>query len=76
MCFGTVARLEATWDSGGIPMGRTERTVDSICLAYVPEAAPGDHVLVHLGFAVEVLSLDAAVEATEARQELADREPS
>jgi hydrogenase maturation factor len=27
----------------------------SACLLYVPDAGEGDHVLVHLGFAVELL---------------------
>jgi hydrogenase expression/formation protein HypC len=65
-----VARLEETWDSAGIPMGRSDRSEDAVCLAYVPDAAAGDHVLVHLGFALEVLAPDAALEAIEARREL------
>lgn len=70
MCLGMVVRLEETWDSAGIPMGRTERSEDAVCLAYVPEAAAGDHVLVHLGFAVEVLADETATKAIEARREL------
>jgi len=70
MCLGMVVRLEETWDTGGIPMGRTERSDDAVCLAYVPEATAGDHVLVHLGFALEVLETETATDAIAARREL------
>ncbi|MGF6697303.1 hydrogenase expression/formation protein HypC [Paraburkholderia sp. MM5496-R1] len=29
--------------------------VKEVCLAYVPEAQPGDYVLVHAGFAIAVI---------------------
>ena len=49
--------------SGDDPLTRTGRVdfggvVKEISLAYVPEVAPGDHVLVHVGFAITVI--DAA----------------
>ena len=31
-----------------------------VCLAYVPEAAVGDYVLVHVGFAVRIMDADEA----------------
>jgi hydrogenase expression/formation protein HypC len=32
----------------------------AVCLAYVPEARPGDHVIVHAGFALTVVDPDEA----------------
>ena len=51
MCLGVPGRITAVED-GLVRMG----TVDfdgstlEVCLAYVPEAGPGDYVLVHAGF--------------------------
>jgi hydrogenase expression/formation protein HypC len=56
-------------------MGRAEGAEDSVCLAYVPDAAAGDHVLVHLGFALEVLAPEIAAEAIAARRELGGGPP-
>lgn len=39
--------------------------VKQVCLVYVPQAVPGDYVLVHAGFAIAVL------DATEAQKTLA-----
>ncbi len=33
-----------------------------VCLAYVPEAQVGDYVIVHVGFAISVLSEEEAQE--------------
>ena len=42
------------------------------CLAYVPEAQPGDYVLVHAGFAISVLD---EAEALKTLAYLAEFEP-
>ena len=34
--------------------------VKEVSLAYVPEAAPGDYVIVHVGFAISTLSEEEA----------------
>jgi len=36
-----------------------------VCLEYVPEAAPGDFVLVHVGFAIAVVDRDEAARTWE-----------
>jgi len=46
--------------SGDDPLTQTGRVdfggvVKEISLAYVPEAGPGDYVLVHVGFAITVI---------------------
>jgi hydrogenase expression/formation protein HypC len=47
---------------GVLPIARVELAGQQLdcCLAYLPEAAVGDHVLVQNGFAVELLDPDAA----------------
>jgi hydrogenase maturation factor len=68
MCVGTIARLLEAWDDGGLRAGR----LDDGCvvpLGYVPAARPGDHLLLHLGIPVEVLSPVEARDALALRAE-------
>ena len=55
MCLGVPGEVkEILPDDIGMPMGRVSfgGIVKEVCLAYVPEAAVGDYVLVHVGFAL------------------------
>jgi hydrogenase expression/formation protein HypC len=62
MCLGAIARLVEAWDADGARVGRLDdgRVVP---LAFVPEAEPGDFVLVHTGVPAEVLDSATAHEA-------------
>ena len=53
MCLGVPGRITAVED-GFMRMGTVDFDGSSleVCLAYVPEAEPGDYVLVHAGFAL------------------------
>ena len=56
--------------SGGDPIMRTGRVdfggvVKEINLAYTPEAAVGDYVLVHVGFAITVIDAAEAAKVFE-----------
>jgi hydrogenase expression/formation protein HypC len=52
---------------GELRMGRVSfgGVVKDVCLAYVPEAAPGAYVLVHAGFAITTVSAEHAREVFE-----------
>lgn len=68
MCLAVPGRIEAI--EGGDPAFRLGRVDFSgirknICLAYTPEAKVGDYVLVHVGFALQI------VDEEEARRNLA-----
>ncbi len=54
MCLGIPGEVLTTYDSEGLLMGRVSfgGIVKEICLAYTPEAAVGDFVIVHVGFAI------------------------
>jgi hydrogenase maturation factor len=62
MCLGTIARLVEAWDDHGVRVGRLEDGC-VVPLAYVPAARADDHVLLHLGIPVEVLTHDEARDA-------------
>ena len=61
MCLGIPGRI-VTLDDGEPRSG----TVDfdglrrPVCLAYTPEASIGDHVIVHVGFAITVVDEEEA----------------
>ena len=57
MCLGVPARVTALADEDGLRMGDVDfgGAARRVCLAYVPEAAPGDYVVVHAGFAIAVI---------------------
>ncbi len=44
------------------------------CLAYVPQANVGDYVVIHVGFAISLLSEEEAMASLELLSEIADIE--
>jgi hydrogenase expression/formation protein HypC len=68
MCLGGIATLVETWEVDGARVGRLTDG-DVVTLAFLPDARPGDHLLVHLGIPVEVLEPDTAARALALREE-------
>jgi hydrogenase expression/formation protein HypC len=56
--------LERAEGPGGLPFAKVRfgAVTRDVCLAYVPEAAAGDYVVVHVGFAIQRLDERAARE--------------
>lgn len=55
--------------TGRVDFGGVAKTIN---LAYVPEAAVGDHVLVHVGFAISVIDEAEAMRMFEHLREIDD----
>jgi hydrogenase expression/formation protein HypC len=74
MCLGIPGKIAEIYESGGLRMGRIDYggVIKEACLAYVPEAAPGQYVLVHAGFALNVLEPDEAEETLQVFRELGE----
>jgi hydrogenase expression/formation protein HypC len=74
MCLGLPGRITELLDGGLLRMGTVdfEGVRQEVCLAYVPEAGPGDFVLVHAGFAISQLDEDQARETLAVLHKLAD----
>jgi hydrogenase expression/formation protein HypC len=53
MCLGIPGRVQSL-EEGELRMAKVAfgGIVKEVCLAYVPEAAVGDYVIVHVGFAI------------------------
>ena len=73
MCLGVPGRITAVED-GMVRMGTVDFDGSSleVCLAYVPDAVPGDFVLVHAGFALAQLDEEQAAQSLAALRELGD----
>jgi hydrogenase expression/formation protein HypC len=66
MCLAIPGKITEIQPDELMPMGRVDfgGVVREVCLAYVPEAAVGDYVVVHVGFAI------SKIDEVEARQSL------
>ncbi len=63
MCLALPGKIIERRDGpGGLPFARVEfgTVVREVCLAYTPDAACGDYVVVHVGFAIQHLDEAAA----------------
>jgi hydrogenase expression/formation protein HypC len=75
MCLGVPGKIiSIDSDASGIAMGRVSFSgvAKQVCLAYVPEAAVGDYVIVHAGFALNVLDEEEANSVFELLRQLAE----
>ena len=73
MCLGAPGRITETYTSEtGTRMGRVSFSgiAKGVCLLYVPDAAVGDHVIVHLGFAIRRLDEEEARQIIESLREI------
>ncbi len=69
MCVAVPAKILSIQDSQArVELGGVER---SASLQLTPEAKPGDYVLIHAGFAIQVLNEQEAQETLDLFQELA-----
>ncbi|HEY8142389.1 MAG TPA: HypC/HybG/HupF family hydrogenase formation chaperone [Kofleriaceae bacterium] len=62
MCLGIPGQVVDVHQEGDLPMGKVRfgGVSRQVCLAHVPDVAPGDWVLVHVGFALARLDEDEA----------------
>jgi len=70
MCLAVPGRVLSIAEVDGTPMADVDfgGVRKNVCLQYVPDAAIGDYVMVHVGFAIQRLDEESA------RQTLADFE--
>ncbi len=64
MCLGIPGKILDKYERNGLLYGRVDfgGIAKEICLAYVPEAEPGEYVIVHVGFAISRLDESEAME--------------
>jgi hydrogenase expression/formation protein HypC len=76
MCLGVPGKIIEMYESGGLSMGKIDfgGVVREACLAYVPEAKLGDYTVIHVGFAISLLSEKEAQETLELLRDIANLE--
>ncbi len=76
MCLGVPARIEEIYQKDGLRMSRVDfgGVSREVCLDYVPEAKVGDYCIIHVGFAISLLSESEAKETLALLNEIANIE--
>ncbi len=76
MCLGVPARIEEIYSKDGLQMARVDfgGVSREVCLDYVPEAKVGDYCIIHVGFAISLLSEAEAQETLALLNEISEIE--
>ena len=76
MCLGVPGKIMEIYETNGLTMGKIDfgGVMREACLTYVPEAQVGDYVLVHVGFALNVISEEEANETLALLNEIVNLE--
>lgn len=67
MCLGVPGKIIEIYESQGLKMGKIDfgGVLREACLAYIPEAKLGDYTIIHVGFALNIISEKEAQETLE-----------
>lgn len=72
MCLAVPGRIEEIYQKQGLIMARVDfgGVMREVCLDYVPEAKVGDYCIIHVGFAISLLSENEAQETLSLLREI------
>ena len=67
MCLGVPGKIVDTYEKAGLLMAKVDfgGVFREACLSYVPEARAGEYCIIHVGFAISLLSESEAMETLE-----------
>ena len=73
MCLGVPGKIVDIYESDGIKMGKIDfgGVTREACLEYIPEASLGDYTVIHVGFALHLISEQEAKETLALLSEIA-----
>jgi hydrogenase expression/formation protein HypC len=74
MCLGIPGRIVEIYQTNGLLMGKIDfgGVLREACLEYVPEAQVGDYALIHVGFALNLISEQEALETLDLIRQIND----
>lgn len=77
MCLGIPGKVTEIRDEAGLAMGKVDfgGVRKDACLAYLPDLAVGDYVIVHVGFAISKVDEAEALRTLEILGEMGVMEP-
>lgn len=73
MCLGVPGKITEIYEKDGLQMAKVDfgaGVLRECCLAYIPEAKVGDWTVIHVGFALNLLSEQEAQETLALLQEI------
>ena len=72
MCLAVPGKIVEIRENGGVRMASVDfgGIQREACLEYLPEAAPGDYVMVHVGFAISRVDAEEAARTLEYLREM------
>ncbi|MFN2222641.1 MAG: HypC/HybG/HupF family hydrogenase formation chaperone [Chloroflexota bacterium] len=76
MCLGVPGKIVEIYDSGDLRMGKIDfgGVTREACLDFVPEAQLGDYTIIHVGFAISLLSEQEAQETLDLLRQISNIE--
>jgi hydrogenase expression/formation protein HypC len=76
MCLAVPGRIEEIYQKDGLKMAQVDfgGVRREICLDYVPEALVGEYCIIHVGFAISLLSEAEAKETLALLQDIVNLE--
>jgi hydrogenase expression/formation protein HypC len=77
MCLGVPGKIVEIYEKNGLQMGKVDfgaGVMRESCLAYVPEAQIGNYTIIHVGFALNILSEEEALDTLALLAEIANLE--
>jgi hydrogenase expression/formation protein HypC len=74
MCLGVPGKIIEIYETDGLKMGKIDFSgiVREACLDFVPEAKVGDYTVIHVGFAISLLSEEEAQKTLDMLREIVD----
>lgn len=72
MCLGVPGKIVEIYEVSELRMGKIDfgGVTREACLAYVPEARIGDYAIIHVGFALNLISEQEAQETLDLFKEI------
>lgn len=77
MCLGVPGKIIEIYTSANLKMGKMDfgGVTREACLEYVPEAQVGDYALIHVGFALNLISEEEALETLDLIRQIGEIDP-
>lgn len=76
MCLGVPGKIVEIYEKNGLKMAKVDfgGIFREACLDYVPEASVGEYCVIHVGFAISLLSESEAMETLDLLRQISDIE--
>ena len=76
MCLGVPGKIFEVYENNGLQMAKVDfgGIFREACLSYVPEAKVGEYCIIHVGFAISLLSEKDAMETLELLRQMGSLE--